>query len=148
MSIFSKYSKKVSLKPRKISRCFWAEVSCTGLLLKTSWGWAVTFILRLNMTSCASLLITSNKIKTYFWKVSSELMLCKPLLIWIAVLFGSVTLENNEALSVNNFGFEVRHLPWTSTQKERSPFKTTCCFLSLSKSFMRRICQIFHFALT
>ena len=33
----------------------------TGLLLKTSWGWAVTFILRLNMISCACLLVSGLK---------------------------------------------------------------------------------------
>ena len=35
-------------------------------------------------------------------------MLCKSLLIWFAVTFRSVTVENNDVSSAENFGLEVR----------------------------------------
>ena len=34
-------------------------------------------------------------------------MLYKSLLIWSAITFGSVTVENNDVSSANNFGFET-----------------------------------------
>ena len=85
MSIFSKCSWKFSLRPRNIPRCFWIEVSCTGLLLKTGWGWAVTFTLWLNMTSCACLLVSGLKFIFHWW--AHVLILFKSLLIYDYLVF-------------------------------------------------------------
>ena len=72
----------------------------------TSWGWARTFDLQLNMTCCASLVVSELKFIFHWW--ARVLMSSKSLLIWFALAYGSVTVENNDLSSANNFGFEVR----------------------------------------
>ena len=58
------------------------------------------------MTTCASLLVSGWKLIYQWW--AHVLMLCKSLLLWITVTFGSVTFENNDVSSAKFFGFEVR----------------------------------------
>ena len=48
-------------------------------------------------------------------------MLCKSLLIWFAVTFRSVAVENNDVSSASNFGFETRLSGRSLKKKSKDP---------------------------
>ena len=138
------------------SKCFWELALLTGILLKNILGWMFLVVILLKMTSWACFVGSWLKL-IFHWKAHSFISF-RSLFRLLAVLSGTLTVENRVLSSANNLGLLWRLSdkslmymrnksgpniePWgipalTLAQVELWPLRITLCFLFFKKSVKR-----------
>ena len=87
-------------------KCFWESALLTGMVLKNNLGWIFLVVFLLKMTSWVCFVGSGLKI-IFHWKAHlfiSVRSLCRLL----AVLLGTLIIENRDVLWVNNLGLHWR----------------------------------------
>ena len=124
---------------------FWESALLTGMLLKNILGWIFLVVFLLKMTSWACFVGSGLKL-IFHWKAHLFISF-RSLLRLLAVLSGTLTVENSQRLSdkllmyirnksgpnIDHWGIPILIL----AQVELWPLRITLCFLFLRKSVKR-----------
>ena len=103
-----RYSSNVNLKSMIIPKCLWELTWDTTLLLKTSSGWILLFIFRINITSWVCLLRSGLKL-IFHWK--AKLLIClRSSFSFSAGRFTSWVTENKDVSSANSLTLDGKLL--------------------------------------
>ena len=97
---------KINFESKCRPRCFWESALTTGMLLKNILGWIFLLVFLLKVTSWACFVGSGLKL-IFHWKV--HLFISFRLLLRIlAVLSGTLTVENRDVSPANNLGLHGR----------------------------------------
>ena len=137
-------------------KCFWESALLTGILRKNILRWIFLVVFLLNITSWACFI--GSGLKLIFHLKAHLFISFRSLFRLLAILSGTLTVENRVVSSVNNLGLHWRLLdkslmyirnksgpniePWGTpalilAQGELWPLRITLCFLFLKKSVKR-----------